>query len=276
MKLFKKKTSFFVLMLAIFTLIVATGCSKKTEEKKSSNLPSAASLINKDFNKSITSGHYDQTLSSTEMKQTTKASGYFKQNSVTYMDYAITNKSKTQTEKIWLTNSTLYLLLQGNHGKWIKNTADSDNFDPDQITSRFDKDTFSTINKELVKYAQVKKAGNSSYSVSYSGTNANIWKALNVLVVDTMNSPGSQNMNIARTINTASVQSIKIKYIINKSTQKISNITYQATFSINGKYNFTWKQVYDELNEHNNLKVPSKIQKNAIDVKTIKKHQSSN
>ena len=33
MKLFKKKTSFFVLMLAIFTLIVATGCSKKTEEK---------------------------------------------------------------------------------------------------------------------------------------------------------------------------------------------------------------------------------------------------
>lgn len=276
MKLFKRKTSFFILMLGILTIILATGCSKKTAEKKTPSLPSAASLINKNFNKSIQSGHYTQTLSSEEMNQTTEASGNFKQNSVTYMDYAITNKSKTQTEKIWLTNSTLYLLLQGNHGNWIKNTADGDNFDPDQVTNRFDKDTFSTINKEFVKHAQVKKSGTSSYSVSYSGTNAEVWKALNVLVVDTMNSPGSQNMNIARTINAADVQNIKIKYIINKSTKKISNITYQATFNINGKYNFTWKQVYDELNEHNNLKVPAKIQKNAIDVKTIKKQQSNN
>lgn len=276
MKLFKKKSSFFVLMLGILTLILATGCSKKSAEKKTSSLPSAASLINKDFNKSIKSGHYTQTLSSEEMNQTTKASGEFKQNSVTYMDYAITNKSKTQTEKIWLTNSTLYLLLQGNHGNWIKNTADGDNFDPDQVTNRFDKDTFAAINKVFVKHAQVKKSGTSSYSVSYSGTNAEIWKALNVLVVDTMNSPGSQNMNIARTINAADVQSIKIKYIVNKSTKMISNISYQATFNINGKYNFTWKQVYDELNEHNDLKVPTKIQKKAIDVKTIKKQQSNN
>lgn len=276
MKLLKKKTSFFILILGVLTLILTTGCSKKTTKQKTSSFPSAASLINSNFNKSIQSGYYTQTLSSKEMNQTTKASGKFKQNAVTYMDYSITSNSKTQTEKIWLTNSTLYLLLQGNHGNWIKNSADGDNFDSNQVTNRFSNDTFSTINKEFIKHAQVKKSGTSSYRVSYSGTNAKIWNALNVLVVDTMNSPGSQNMNIARTVNAADIQNIKIDYIINKSTKKISNITYQAIFSINDKYNFTWKQVYNELNEHNDLKVPKKIQKNAIDVKEIKKQQANN
>ncbi|MBP2057405.1 uncharacterized protein (UPF0332 family) [Lactobacillus colini] len=274
MKFFKQKSSLLVLILGLMTLTLITACSKKENQKQTPSLPSATSLINSSFAKNIKSGHYTLNLASKEMNQTTKASGKFKQGSVTYMDYAISNKSKTQSEKIWLTNSTIYLLLPANHGKWIENKSDANNFDPNQLTSRFKSSTLDAINQEFVKHAQVKKSGTSSYSVSYSGTNSDIWKVLNVLVVDTMNSPGSQNMNISRTINAASVQNIKINYIINKLTKRITNITYQASFNINGKYDFTWKQVYDELNEHNKLSVPNSIQKNAIDVQKIKQKQA--
>lgn len=275
MKFYQKKTRLLVLVLGILTLVLATACSKKDDQKATPSLPSASSLIGDNFTKSTQSGHYDLSLSSKEMEQSSTASGYFKQNGPTYMDYAITNKSKKQTEKIWLTDSTLYLLLEGNHGKWIKNKSDSDNFAPDQITNRFSKDTLNKINKEFVKHAKVKKAGSSSYIVSYSGTSSAMWQAMNGLIVDTMNTPGSQNLNVARTIANAEVNNISIKYIVNKADKTISNISYQADFTINGKYDFTWKQTYDELNDHNDLKVPAKIQKNAIDVQKIKQQQAS-
>lgn len=275
MKFYQKKSRLLVFVLGIFTLILATGCNKKEASKSAPSLPSAASLVSTNFNKSIQSGHYQLSLSSSEMNQSSTASGYFKQNGPTYMDYAIKNKSQKQTEKIWLTDSTLYLLLQGNHGNWIKNKSDSDNFDPDQITNRFSKETFDKVNKEFVKHAQVKKEGSSSYSVSYSGTSSDMWQAINGLVVDAMNTPGSQNLNVARTIANAEVNNINIKYIVNKADKTISNISYQADFTINGKYNFTWKQTYDELNSHSDLKVPAKIQKNAIDVQKIRKQQQA-
>lgn len=268
----KRKLTFIVILALICSITVLTGCSKN--KNSGENLPSANSLITNKFAQSMASGHYSQTIKSTEMKQSSRDNGYFKGTNPISMTYSLTNKDKTQGEQLWLTDSELYLLLEQNKGKWIKNKSTADNFDPDQVTRRFKPSTYTALNKTVAKHAIVKQTS-TNYTVTYNGNDESVWKKLNSLIVDTLNTPGSQNMNVAQMVSAAQVQNIHISYTVNKSSKMITKIDMKANFSVGGQYNFAWTTKFDELNTHSDLSVPANIQKDAIDVQKLKASQKA-
>ncbi|QNQ81747.1 DUF6612 family protein [Lactobacillus sp. PV012] len=263
----KHKNKFFLLFAVLSCLLVLSACGKKENSSSTSTLPSAKSLIGdkSSFSKSIQNGHFEQNLESKKLQQAISLTGNYNFDQITYASYKITNKSKTQTEQLWLTDKKLYMLLQGNHGKWIVTSSDANNFDSSQVTRRFDPDTFSELNDLMKEQAKVKE-NNSSYTVTYSGTSSEIWKAMNILVVDSMNSPGGQNMNIVRAINVAQLNNLKIQYVYNKSDKKLVSMNFSAKFTALNNANFTWNLNYDDFGQYKNLVVPQKISKNAVEV----------
>lgn len=258
----RKKTLIITLLTTLLVVIGVSGCSKKSN---TNNLPTAKSLISTGFNKGMKNGRFSENIKSTQMKQTSSLKGYFKGSSLVNLDYTLTNKGKSQSESIWLTPNTAYFLLEQNKGRWIKNSADADNFDPDQVTQRFKTSSFKSLNKSLEKVALVKQASN-TYTVNYNGTDQEVWKNLNDLIVDTLNTPGTQNMDLVRMVNASQVKSINITYTFDKSNKKLTKMTLKSDFSVNGQYEFNWKLTYDELGQHDNLAIPTNIEKNAVDV----------
>ncbi|MDO5009160.1 MAG: hypothetical protein Q4E15_09705, partial [Lactobacillus johnsonii] len=217
--------------------------------------------------------HFTQTTNSNEMNQKSKSEGLFKdKGDVTNLTYTLTQKKKSQTEQMWLTKKDMYLLLEQNKGHWIKNSIDADSFDSDQVKERFDPATFKKINKALAQKATVQRK-NGNYEISFDGTDANLWNAVNPLIIDAMNTPGSQNMQVARLVKSAQVQNLKITYLIDPTTKNVESLTFKAQYTAGGKYNFTWNLTYDQLGQHSDLAVPSDIQKNAISAEDIKKAQ---
>lgn len=55
-----------------------------------------------------------------------------------------------------------------------------------------------------------------------------------------MNTPGSQNMQVARLVKSAQVQNLKITYLIDPTTKNVESMTFKAQYTAGGKYNFTW------------------------------------
>ena len=264
-----KKKFGLLLLLGAILVSITTACSKNTSKPKTNPEPSASSLINAKFNSSLASGHFTQTINSDEMSQKSKSEGLFKdKGDVTNLTYTLTQKKKSQTEQMWLTKKDMYLLLEQNKGHWIKNSVNADTFDPDQVKERFDPATFKKINKALAKKATVQKK-NGNYEIS-----SNLWNAVNPLVIDAMNTPGSQNMQVARLVKSAQVQNLKVTYLVDPATKKIESMTFKAQYTAGGKYNFTWNLTYDQLGQHADLAVPADIQKNAIDAEEIKKAQA--
>lgn len=263
----KHKNKFFLLFALLSCLLVLSACGKKDSSSSTSNLPSAKSLIGSqsNFSKSIQNGHFEQNLDSNDAQQKSTLTGNYNFDKVTNVNYTITSKSKTQTEQIWLTNKKLYLYLEGNHGKWIVSNADNNNFDATQLTRRFDPDSFNELNKLMKAQAKVKE-NTSSYTVTYDGTDSDVWKAMNILVVDSMTSPGSQNMSIARSINVAQLKNLKIQYVYSKNTKKLNSMNFKAQFTMGNNYNFNWKLTYSDLGQYPNLSVPAKINNNAVNV----------
>lgn len=269
-----KKKFGLLLLLGAILVSITTACSKNTSKSKTNPEPSASSLINAKFNSSLASGHFTQTINSDEMSQKSKSEGLFKdKGDVTNLTYTLTQKKKSQTEQMWLTKKDMYLLLEQNKGHWIKNSVNADTFDPDQVKERFDPATFKKINKVLVKKATVQKK-NGNYEISFNGTDSSLWNAVNSLVIDAMNTPGSQNMQVARLVKSAQVQNLKVTYLVDPATKKIESMTFKAQYTAGGKYNFTWNLTYDQLGQHTDLAVPADIQKNAIDAEEIKKAQA--
>lgn len=269
-----KKKFNFLLLLGLILITLTTACSKNNKKQKTSSEPSASSLINAKFKTSFANGHFSQVINSDEMKQKSKAEGLFKdKGDITNLTYTLTQKKKSQTEQMWLTKKNMFLLLEQNKGHWIKNSIDADTFDPDQVKERFDPATFKPINKALAKKATVKKE-KGNYVVSFDGTDKAIWDAINPLIIDAMNTPGSQNMQVARLVKSAQVQNIKITYLIDPSTKNIESMSFKAQYISGGKYNFSWGLTYDQLGQHNDLAVPEDIQKNAIDAEEVKKAQA--
>lgn len=263
----KHKNKFFLLFALLSCLLVLSACGKKDSSSSTSSLPSAKSLIGSqsNFSKSIQNGHFEQNIESKKLKQEISLDGNYNFDKITAANYKITNKSKTQTERLWLTDKKLYMLLQGNHGKWIVTDSDANNFDASQVTRRFDPDTFSDLNTLMEEQGKVKE-NNSSYTITYSGSSSEIWKAMNILVVDSMNSPGGQNMNIVRAINVAQVNNLNIQYVYNKTDKKLVSMNFSAKFTALNNANFTWKLSYDDFGQYKNLSVPQKITKNAVEV----------
>lgn len=269
-----KKKFGLLLLLGAILVSITTACSKNTSKPKTNPEPSASSLINAKFNSSLASGHFTQTINSDEMSQKSKSEGLFKdKGDVTNLTYTLTQKKKSQTEQMWLTKKDMYLLLEQNKGHWIKNSVNADTFDPDQVKERFDPATFKKINKALAKKATVQKK-NGNYEISFNGTDSNLWNAVNPLVIDAMNTPGSQNMQVARLVKSAQVQNLKVTYLVDPATKKIESMTFKTQYTAGGKYNFTWNLTYDQLGQHADLAVPADIQKNAIDAEEIKKAQA--
>lgn len=269
-----KKKFGLLLLLGAILVSITTACSKNTSKSKTNPEPSASSLINAKFNSSLANGHFTQTINSDEMSQKSKSEGLFKdKGDVTNLTYTLTQKKKSQTEQMWLTKKDMYLLLEQNKGHWIKNSVNADTFDPDQVKERFDPATFKKINKALAKKATVQKK-NGNYEISFNGTDSNLWNAVNPLVIDAMNTPGSQNMQVARLVKSAQVQNLKVTYLVDPATKKIESMTFKAQYTAGGKYNFTWNLTYDQLGQHADLAVPADIQKNAIDAEEIKKAQA--
>ena len=269
-----KKKFGLLLLLGAILVSITTACSKNTSKPKTSPEPSASSLINAKFNSSLANGHFTQTINSDEMSQKSKSEGLFKdKGDVTNLTYTLTQKKKSQTEQMWLTKKDMYLLLEQNKGHWIKNSANANTFDPDQVKERFNPATFKKINKALAKKATVQKK-NGNYDISFNGTDSNLWNAVNPLVIDAMNTPGSQNMQVARLVKSAQVQNLKVTYLVDPATKKIESMTFKAQCTAGGKYNFTWNLTYDQLGQHADLAVPADIQKNAIDAEEIKKAQA--
>lgn len=60
----------------------------------------------------------------------------------------------------------MYLLLEQNKGHWIKNSANANTFDPDQVKERFNPATFKKINKALAKRLLFKRKMATMTSVS--------------------------------------------------------------------------------------------------------------
>lgn len=259
-----KKFSYILGLIAIL-LIITTGCSKK--ESQSGTFPSAKSLVtNTDtFAKSLTSGTYNSTLKSEQMKVSSSLDGSFNGKNLANLNFKITSKGKTQTEQMWITQDLVYLLLEQNKGKWIKNSASSNNFDSDQVIQRFDPANFTDLNKSVAKHAIVKESGD-SYKVTYSGTDDDVWKNLSVFIVDTMNTPGSQNMQVARALTATQPQKMTITYLVNKTNKMISKLSLKSTFTLGGQYNYSWSATYDELGQYSDLAVPNDIKTNAVDV----------
>ena len=269
-----KKKFGLLLLLGAILVSITTACSMNTSKPKTNPEPSASSLINAKFNSSLANGHFTQTINSDEMSQKSKSEGLFKdKGDVTNLTYTLTQKKKSQTEQMWLTKKDMYLLLEQNKGHWIKNSVNADTFDPDQVKERFDPATFKKINKALAKKATVQKK-NGNYEISFNGTDSNLWNAVNPLVIDAMNTPGSQNMQVARLVKSAQVQNLKVTYLVDPATKKIESMTFKAQYTAGGKYNFTWNLTYDQLGQHADLAVPADIQKNAIDAEEIKKAQA--
>ncbi|MDK8086295.1 DUF6612 family protein [Lactobacillus paragasseri] len=269
-----KKKFGLLLLLGAILVSITTACSKNTSKSKTNPEPSASSLINAKFNSSLANGHFTQTINSDEMSQKSKSEGLFKdKGDVTNLTYTLTQKKKSQTEQMWLTKKDMYLLLEQNKGHWIKNSVNADTFDPDQVKERFDPATFKKINKALAKKATVQKK-NGNYEISFNGTDSSLWNAVNSLVIDAMNTPGSQNMQVARLVKSAQVQNLKVTYLVDPATKKIESMTFKAQYTAGGKYNFTWNLTYDQLGQHTDLAVPADIQKNAIDAEEIKKAQA--
>ncbi|WP_144356352.1 DUF6612 family protein [Lactobacillus gasseri] len=269
-----KKKFGLLLLLGAILVSITTACSNNTSKPKTNPEPSASSLINAKFNSSLANGHFTQTINSDEMSQKSKSEGLFKdKGDVTNLTYTLTQKKKSQTEQMWLTKKDMYLLLEQNKGHWIKNSVNADTFDPDQVKERFDPATFKKINKALAKKATVQKK-NGNYEISFNGTDSNLWNAVNPLVIDAMNTPGSQNMQVARLVKSAQVQNLKVTYLVDPATKKIESMTFKAQYTAGGKYNFTWNLTYDQLGQHADLAVPADIQKNAIDAEEIKKAQA--
>lgn len=269
-----KKKFGLLLLLGAILVSITTACSKNTSKSKTNPEPSASSLINAKFNSSLANGHFTQTINSDEMSQKSKSEGLFKdKGDVTNLTYTLTQKKKSQTEQMWLTKKDMYLLLEQNKGHWIKNSVNADTFDPDQVKERFDPATFKKINKALAKKATVQKK-NGNYEISFNGTDSNLWNAVNPLVIDAMNTPGSQNMQVARLVKSAQVQNLKVTYLVDPATKKIESMTFKAQYTAGGKYTFTWNLTYDQLGQHADLAVPADIQKNAIDAEEIKKAQA--
>ena len=269
-----KKKFGLLLLLGAILVSITTACSKNTSKSKTNPEPSASSLINAKFNSSLANGHFTQTINSDEMSQKSKSEGLFKdKGDVTNLTYTLTQKKKSQTEQMWLTKKDMYLLLEQNKGHWIKNSVNADTFDPDQVKERFDPATFKKINKALAKKATVQKK-NGNYEISFNGTDSSLWNAVNSLVIDAMNTPGSQNMQVARLVKSAQVQNLKVTYLVDPATKKIESLTFKAQYTAGGKYNFTWNLTYDQLGQHADLAVPADIQKNAIDAEEIKKAQA--
>ena len=263
-----------LLLLGVILVSLTTACSKKDSKPKTNPEPSASSLINAKFNSSLANGHFTQTINSDEMSQKSKSEGLFKdKGDVTNLTYTLTQKKKSQTEQMWLTKKDMYLLLEQNKGHWIKNSVNADTFDPDQVKERFNPATFKKINKALAKKATVQKK-NGNYDISFNGTDSNLWNAVNPLVIDAMNTPGSQNMQVARLVKSAQVQNLKVTYLIDPTTKNVESMTFKAQYIAGGKYNFTWTLTYDQLGQHADLAVPADIQKNAIDAEEIKKAQA--
>lgn len=263
----KHKNKFFLLFALLSCLLVLSACGKKENNSSTSNLPSAKSLIGSqsDFSKSIQNGHFEQNLNSKSIQQTSTLTGNYDFDKVTNVDYKITSKSKTQTEQIWLTDKKLYLFLEGNHGKWISSSANSNKFDTTQLTRRFDPDNFKELNKLMKEQAKVKET-NSTYTVTYDGTDSDVWKAMNLLVVDSMTSPGSQSMSVARSVNVVQPSTLKIQYVYNKHTKQLDSMNFTAKFTMGNNYNFNWKLTYSDFGQYANLSVPAKVSKNAVDV----------
>lgn len=109
--------------------------------------------------------------------------------------------------------------------------------------------------------------------MAFLAKDANLWNAVNPLIIDAMNTPGSQNMQVARLVKSAQVQNLKITYLIDPTTKNVESMTFKAQYTAGGKYNFTWNLTYDQLGQHSDLAVPSDIQKNAISAEDIKKAQ---
>lgn len=271
--IFMKKKFSFLILLGVILVSLSTACSNKSRKQTKSTGPSASSLINAKFNSSFANGHFTQTTNSNEINQKSKSEGLFKdKGDVTNLTYTLTQKKKSQTEQMWLTKNNMYLLLEQNKGHWIKNSIDADNFDSDQVKERFDPTTFKKINKAFAKKATVQRK-NGNYEISFDGTDANLWNAVNPLIIDAMNTPGSQNMQVARLVKSAQVQNLKITYLIDPTTKNVESMTFKAQYTAGGKYNFTWNLTYDQLGQHSDLTVPSDIQKNAISAEDIKKAQ---
>ncbi|OYR96612.1 hypothetical protein CBF60_03780 [Lactobacillus taiwanensis] len=268
----KKKFSF-LLLLGIVLISLTTACSKKNSKPKTNPEPSASSLINANFKTSFANGHFTQSLNSDEMNQKSKSEGLFKdKGDVTNLTYTLTQKKKSQTEQMWLTKKDMYLLLEQNKGHWIKNSINADTFDSDQVKERFDPATFKSINKAFANKATVQKK-NGNYVVSFDGTDTKLWNAVNPLVIDAMNTPGSQNMQVARLVKSAQLQNLNVTYLIDPTTKKVESMTFKARYTAGGKYNFTWNLTYDQLGQHSDLAVPDNIQKDAISAEDIKKAQ---
>ncbi|MDE7050918.1 MAG: hypothetical protein K2O75_08675 [Lactobacillus sp.] len=268
----KKKFSF-LLLLGVVLVSLTTACSKNNSKQKTNTEPSASSLINANFKTSFANGHFTQSLNSDEMNQKSKSEGLFKdKGDITNLTYTLTQKKKSQTEQMWLTKKDMYLLLEQNKGHWIKNSINADTFDPDQVKERFDPATFKSINKALANKATVQRK-NGNYVVSFDGTDTKLWNAVNPLVIDAMNTPGSQNMQVARLVKSAQLQNLNITYLIDPTTKKVESMTFKAQYIAGGKYNFTWNLTYDQLGQHNDLAVPDNIQKDAISAEDIKKAQ---
>lgn len=267
---FMKKKLYSLFLLGAVILFFTAACSKNSNSHTNIVTPSATSLIKAKFDSSFANGHFTQSTNSKELNQKSKLDGLFlDKGGLIKLNYTLVQKKRIQTEKMWLTSKNMYLLLEQNKGNWIKNSIATDNFDADQVKERFSPVSFKTINKIFASKAIVRKNKN-NYEISFNGVNNNLWNALYPLVIDAMNTPGSQNMQIARLVKAAQVQNITVTYLVDSKTKNIESMSFKAKYTIGSKYNFAWNLNYDQMGQHGDLSVPVNVQNNAIDATKIK------
>ncbi|MCT7678733.1 MAG: hypothetical protein N4R88_01235 [Lactobacillus iners] len=264
----KRHTLLFTLMLVC---CMTSGCAKKAIDNQSSNdniRTVATTTLKHAFNQSFNSGHFIETVQSKKMKQNSSMTALFKPNLVN-ITYSLNQGNKVNSEQFWLNNNMVYILLPQNKGKWIKNTNTNDKFSPDQIFNRFNAKNFSNLNQVMTNKAKI-KISNGNYIFTYSKTDTSAWRSVNNLVIDALNTPGSQNMNLARAVKVSEPTRINFVYIINKHTNKIVRIDLAADFVFSNDYTCSWHAIYDEFGQHDTLAIPQNIVKSAFDIRKQK------
>lgn len=249
----KKIKIFLTSFLAIILITSLSACSTKKTEAK---LPSAKTILTgaQSTNLNNLVATWTQKNSTGKTTQTAKVK-YNKKPLI--MQVHVTNNSNHY--KMWINNKTNYIQMSGTaSNKWFK-TKSSDNSNYAQLADSIAKNALLNLDDSTAKLFKVKKT-NSGYNLTYNGNSKKLWQSI------------QQSSSITSMIGidflNAKVDNIKIQINTNQN-YKLTNLTIFAKYKENKKIK-TFNMTLDKINKLSNLKIPTSVTKDAVNLEKIK------
>lgn len=236
-------------------MLVLTACSKsnnKSTTKKSDQLPSATKILSTAEKTSIKSlsAKWQQTNSTGVTTQSATAK-YQKKPLVVYANFS----TDSNHYKMWVSGKTNYSQDQGTDtSKWFK-TKLTKTSAYSEFLDALDMNNLLSFSAQTAKLFKVAKNG-SGYLLTYQGKNSQLWKqVINNSAITTM---------IGIDLNSAKMQNIAVQLKVSHDYQAES-MRVSAKYREDGK-NYQLKMTLTDINRLKQLKVPSTVTQNAINL----------